>query len=150
MIVVPYNICCALSVGATLVVAQFSFHMSPLWGFGYLVHAACYKHAAPLGLKCSNAPNWRRAIYRRGLVSKPSGLGDPTPTVSTVRWCLGILIRVLRPIRFNPRFRPMGHVAPLGLWCNAAWAAKLAACHLYHVSKPSGLGDPTPTVSTGA
>ena len=24
--------------------------MSPLWGFGYLVYAACYKHAAPLGL----------------------------------------------------------------------------------------------------
>ena len=37
--VVPYNICCALSVGATLVVAQFSFHMSPLWGFG--VSGAC-------------------------------------------------------------------------------------------------------------
>ena len=25
-------------------------HMSPLWGFGCLVYAACYKHAAPLGL----------------------------------------------------------------------------------------------------
>ena len=51
--VVPYNICCALSVGATLVVAQFSFHMSPLWGFGGLVHAVFYKHAAPLGLSAA-------------------------------------------------------------------------------------------------
>ena len=24
--------------------------MSPLWGFGYLVYAVFYKHAAPLGL----------------------------------------------------------------------------------------------------
>ena len=24
--------------------------MSPLWGFGCLLYAACYKHAAPLGL----------------------------------------------------------------------------------------------------
>ena len=30
--------------------------MSPLWGFGYLVYATCYKHAAPLGLNAPTAP----------------------------------------------------------------------------------------------
>ena len=25
-------------------------HMSPRWGFRYLVYPVCYKHAAPLGL----------------------------------------------------------------------------------------------------
>ena len=31
--------------------------MSPLWGFGYLVHAVFYKHVAPLGLNAeSNSP----------------------------------------------------------------------------------------------
>ena len=29
----------------------FQYHMSPLWGFRIFAHAACYKHAAPLGLK---------------------------------------------------------------------------------------------------
>ena len=28
--------------------------MSPLWGFGYLVHAVCYKHIAPLGLNAES------------------------------------------------------------------------------------------------
>ena len=32
--------------------------MSPLWGFGYLVHAACYKHAAPLGLNTGAFPSF--------------------------------------------------------------------------------------------
>ena len=50
------------------------------------MYAVCYIHAAPLGLK---AP----------VLLSSNGLGDPTPTGSTVRWCLGFLIRVLRPIR---------------------------------------------------
>ena len=49
MIVVPYN-CCALSVGAALVVAQFSFQMSPRWGLYWTIFIF-YKHAAPLGLR---------------------------------------------------------------------------------------------------
>ena len=149
--------------------------MSPLWGFGYLVHAACYKHAAPLGLKYAPCrpsgalahQNSRHGIHRRGLVSKPSGLGDPTPTVSTVRWCLGILIRVLRPIRLirdsdqwymsplwgfgyldMPPFYK--HAAPLGLKAlhsaGVRWCSKIRSIHRRRlVSKPSGLGDPTPT-----
>ena len=31
-------------------------HMSPLWGFGYLVCAVFYKHAAPLGLNAAMHP----------------------------------------------------------------------------------------------
>ena len=31
--------------------------MSPLWGFRCLVYAACYKHAAPLGLNASLSPS---------------------------------------------------------------------------------------------
>ena len=136
--------------------------MSPLWGFGVFVCPVCYIHAAPLGLKAPVHQNSRHGIHRRGEVSKPSGLGDPTATVSTVRWCLGILIRVLRPIRLirdsdQWDMSPLWgfgvfvcaacykHAAPLGLS-----AAKLTACHLYRrglVSKPSGLGDPTATVS---
>ena len=46
--------------------------MSPLWGFGYLMYAVFYKHAAPLGL---NAP----------VLLSPNGLGNPTPTNSIVR-----------------------------------------------------------------
>ena len=57
--------------------------MSPLWGFGYLVYAACYKHVAPLGL---NAP----------VLLSPSGLGDPTPTGLTVRY--GITCRPSQPM----------------------------------------------------
>ena len=29
------------------------WYMSPLWGFGYLVHAVFYKHVAPLGLSAA-------------------------------------------------------------------------------------------------
>ena len=35
--------------GALALVSPCSIHMSPLWGFGYLVYAVFYKHAAPLG-----------------------------------------------------------------------------------------------------
>ena len=58
-----------------LLTFQFSclpVQMSPLWGFGYLVYAAFYKHAAPLGL---NAP----------VLLSSNGLGNPTPTNSIVR-----------------------------------------------------------------
>ena len=29
-------------------------HLSPLWGFGYLVYAVFYKHVAPLGLNAES------------------------------------------------------------------------------------------------
>ena len=136
--------------------------MSPLWGFGYLVHAVCYKHAAPLGLKAPTHQNSKHGIHRRGEVSSPDGLGNPTPTVSTVRWCLGILIRVLRPIRLI-RDSDKWYMSPSGalvIWVYAAcyiYAAPLGlkapvhqnSRHGIHrrglVSKPDGLGNPTPT-----
>ena len=65
--------------------------MSPLWGFGYLVYAACYKHSAPLGLNTSTHQNSRHGIHRRGLVSSPDGLGNPTPTHP-------ISLRVFNPV----------------------------------------------------
>ena len=67
------NVHIRLGIGICHDVCPWStVHMSPLWGFGYLVYAACYKHVAPLGL---NAPVF--------LSSK--GLGDLTPTNSIVR-----------------------------------------------------------------
>ena len=51
--------------------------MSPLWGFGYLLYAVFYKHAAPLGL---NATQLAARYHRGGEVTSPDGLGNPTPT----------------------------------------------------------------------
>ena len=36
--------------------SRIPVHMSPLWGFRCLVHAACYKHVAPLGLTAEPNP----------------------------------------------------------------------------------------------
>ena len=92
-----------LRIQLRLLTFQFSclpVDLSPLWGFvvfgacrvlytcrpsgalGYLVHVACYKHAAPLGLKQAPVP------------LLPDGLGNPTPTASPFRYvvlaaCLG-------------------------------------------------------------
>ena len=95
------------------------YHMSPLWGFGCLVYAAFYKHVAPLGLNAAMRRNLRHCIHRRGLVSKPSGLGGPTPTGLTVRY--GITCRPCGALVYAAFYK---HVAPLGLS-----AAKLAARH---------------------
>ena len=46
----------------------------PSGALGYLVHVACYKHAAPLGLKQAPVP------------LLPDGLGNPTPTNPTARF----------------------------------------------------------------
>ena len=86
---------------------------------------------------------------RRGEVSKSSGLGNPTPTNSTVWWCLGFLsVQSVESdesvIQTKRTCRPSGalvclvyaafykHVAPLGL--NAPV-----------ILLSSGLGNPTPT-----
>ena len=82
---------------------QFSclpVHLSPLWGFRYLVYRVCYKHVAPLGLNASQFaaryPSW-------GEFSSPSGLGNPTPTDPTSRAHVPIFVP------------PCSPVAPLGL-----------------------------------
>ena len=136
--------------------------MSPLWGFGYLVHAVCYKHAAPLGLKAPTHQNSRHGIHRRGLVSKPSGLGEPNP----YGFDRALVSRYFNPCPPpnppNPRFRPMGHVAlwgfgifvcpvcyihaaPLGLKAPVHQNSRHGIHRRGEVSKPDGLGNPTPT-----
>ena len=84
--------------------------VAPL-GLWYLVYAACYKHAAPLGLKCS--ANLRHGIHRRGLVSSPDGLGDPPPTGLTVRYA--ITCRPSGALGYLVYAACYKHVAPLGL-----------------------------------
>ena len=44
----------------------------------------CYRHIAPLERKAPTHQNSRRGIHRRGEVSSPDGLGNPTPTNSMV------------------------------------------------------------------
>ena len=91
------------------------YHMSPLWGFGYLVCRVFYKHAAPLGL---NAAQFAVRHHRRGLVSKPDGLGNPTPTDSSVPFLLfpsaAFFASLRRCVKVSSRI-PLSHVAPLGL-----------------------------------
>ena len=38
--------------------------MSPLWGFRCLVHVACYKHVAPLGLNTAASPSFFSSALR--------------------------------------------------------------------------------------
>ena len=51
---------------------------------------------------------------RRGEVTSPDGLGDPTPTDLTFRFS-ALSVKSFNPP--NPRFRQRAHAAPLGLWC---------------------------------
>ena len=116
--------------------------MSSLWGFGYLVHAACYKHSAPLGLNAATQQNSRHGIHRRGLVSSPDGLGNPTPTDSMV--CDNTTLRSsgARGLDVSRCYR---HIAPL----ERKAATQQNSRHGIHrrglVSSPDGLGNPTPT-----
>ena len=82
----------------------------PSGALGCLVYATCYKHAALLGLNTSTHQNSRHGIHRRGEVSSPDGLGNPTPTHP-------ILLRVFNPanllilsilIQTNGTYRPAG------------------------------------------
>ena len=128
--------------------------MSPRWGFGYLVYAVFYKHAAPLGLNAAMHQNSRWDIHRRGGVPPPNGLGDPTPTDSTSLCHL--------PIFPYPggTCRPAGalgylvyavfykHAAPLGLNAAMHQNSRWDIHRRGGVPPPNGLGDPTPTDST--
>ena len=81
--------------------------MSPLWGFGYLVYAVFYKHATPLGL---SAAQFAVRHHRRGLVSKPDGLGNPTPTGPIVRHDTTSHSAGVQGLDMSPIYR---HHAPL-------------------------------------
>ena len=103
-----------------------------------LVYAACYKHIAPLGLNAAMHRNSRHCIYRRGEVSLPSGLGNPTPTGLTVRYA--ITCRPSGALRCLVYAACYKHVAPLGL--NAPMHRNSRHC-IYRrgeVSSSSGLG----------
>ena len=82
----------ALNNAPVLRITDF-MHLSPLWGFvvfgacrvlytcrpsgalGYLVHVACYKHAAPLGLNAAMHRNSRHCIHRGERFPRPAGWG---------------------------------------------------------------------------
>ena len=69
------------------------------WGFVYLCSPLNppnprfrqMVHAAPLGLNAPTHQNSRHGIHRRGEVSSPDGLGNPTPTHP-------IWLRVFNPV----------------------------------------------------
>ena len=86
--------------------------MSPLWGFGYLVYAVFYKHAAPLGLKAAMHRNSRRDIHRRGEVTLYNGLGDPSPydiKLPRFRASSAFLASLRLCVKFPSRFTPLNN-----------------------------------------
>ena len=71
---------------------------------------------SPLGL---NAAQFAVRHHRRGLVSKPDGLGNPTPMASTIpslHFPSSAFFAALRHcVKVSSRI-PLSYVAPLGLW----------------------------------
>ena len=138
------------------------WHMSPLWGFKIFVCRACYKHAAPLGLKAPMHQNSRDGIQRRGGVASPNGLGNPTPTDLTSRFslypCNPLICRIgdsdkedMSPLWGFKIFVYRvcyKHVAPLGLKAPMHQNSRDGIQRRGEVTSADGLGNPTPTDST--
>ena len=78
--------------------------MSPLWGFGCLLYAVFYKHAAPLGLNAAELAA-RYRLWGRGFLAQR--VGEPNP----YGYSFGCSRSNFRVSRILVR-----HVAPLGLW----------------------------------
>ena len=102
----------------------------------------CYRHIAPLERKAPTHQNSRCVIHCRGEVSSPSGLGQPTPTGSTV--CDNTTLRSsgVRGLDVSRCYR---HIAPLE---RKAPTHQNSRCVIHcrgEVSSPDGLGNPTPT-----
>ena len=120
----------------------------------YLVYPMFYKHAAPLGLNAAMHQNSRWDIHRRGGVSPPNGLGDPTPTDSTSLYHLPIFpypggtCRPSEALRYlvYPMFYK--HVAPLGLNAAMHQNSRWDIHRRGGVPPSNGLSDPTPRDST--
>ena len=101
----------------------------------------CYRHIAPLERKAPTHQNSRCVMHRRGLVSSPDGLGQPTPTGSMV--CDNTILRssgargldVSRCYRHIALWSERRHNLRHGIHCRGGVAA------------PEGLGNPTPTSS---
>ena len=85
-------------------VSPCSIHMSPLWGFGYLLYAVFYKHVAPLGLNAGQfAARYR--LWGRGFLAQR--VGRPNPYGYSFG-CSRSNFHVSRIL--------VGHAASLGLW----------------------------------
>ena len=97
-------------------------HMSPRWGFGYLVCVACYKHVAPLGLNAGQFavghPSWGRDC----LAKYPMCCAIVVCSLSQ-EYCMTLLVSwVTQRLRVQP-CATIPHCAPLerGDWrCRAA------------------------------
>ena len=108
-------------------------HVAPL-GLWVTWLPVYYKHAAPLGL---NAPKCNTRSHCREKVASPDGLGNPTPTGSTVRHDTTLRSAGARRLDLSTFYRHIAplerkagsgffsifvhqsnaiHVAPLGLW----------------------------------
>ena len=105
----------------------------------------CYRHIAPLERKAPTHQNSRCVMHRRGEVSSPSGLGDPTPTGSMV--CDNTILRSsgARGLDVSRCYR---HIAPLERKAPTHQNSRCVMHRRGEVSSPSGLGNPTPTDST--
>ena len=121
----------------------FRFTCRPSGALGYLVYAAFYKHAAPLGLKAAMHRNSRYCIHRGGEVSSPDGLGNqPLRTV-----CDNTTLRSsgARGLDVSRCYR---HIAPLerkaAMHRNSRYCIHRGGGE---VTSSSGLGNPTPTAS---
>ena len=128
------------------------YHIALRWSAGVGLIALAIDMSLLWSERQNRIASDRYVRNRRGEVSKSSGLGNPTPTNSTVWWCLGFLsVQSVESdesvIQTKRTCRPSGalvclvyaafykHVAPLGL--NAPV-----------ILLSSGLGNPTPTNST--
>ena len=125
------------------------YHIALRWSAGVGLIALAIDMSLLWSERQNRIASDRYVRNRRDEVSKSSGLGNPTPTNSTVWWCLGFLfVQSVESdesvIQTKRTCRPSGalvclvyaafykHVAPLGL--NAPV-----------ILLSSGLGNPTPT-----
>ena len=105
----------------------------------------CYRHIAPLERKAPTHQNSRCVMHRRGEVSSPDGLGQPTPTGSMV--CDNTILRSsgARGLDVSRCYR---HIAPLERKAPTHQNSRCVMHRRGEVSSPDGLGQPTPTGSS--
>ena len=101
-----------------------------------LVHAACYKHIAPLGLSAAMHRNSRHCIHRGGEVSLPSGLGNPTPTDPTLLAHVPIFVPPVFRLTCRPAGAKCGN-APKFKTLHPSWGRGLLA---QRVGEPNPYG----------
>ena len=104
----------------------------------------CYRHIAPLERKAPTHQNSRCVMHRRGEVTSPDGLGNPTPTGSMV--CDNTTLRSsgARGLDVSRCYR---HIAPLERKAPTHQNSRCVMHRRGEVTSPDGLGNPTPTGS---